>query len=356
MDKLYKTAHYTSIGLYQNFGIIGVGSKQILIDDRRLWENVSLILHEWLLANTKENMERIMACKDSFHHEKIKEAFDIVYNNNLIMQHNVFDSSDRYSRNFLYFAHEGANPFFVQENLKNSAVTIIGCGGIGNHIAAILATAGVGQIHLVDNDVIEISNLTRQILFSENDINQSKIEILCKELHKRNSEIKITTQNLNIKSENDILKLHRSDLYILSAETPNNLIHYVNSACIKKQQAYINVGYINDISTFGPFYIPKITACFNCAQYTPDNTNQDPFHQIIHDIENNFRPATYAPINGVAAMYASADIIRYLGKFGEILSKNKRIGIHFNTLKVEEQIFSINKDCLCQQSLPYQKH
>ncbi|STZ08511.1 Sulfur carrier protein ThiS adenylyltransferase [Moraxella caprae] len=346
---LYQTAHYASVGTYQDFGIIGVGSKQMLIKDRELWENVAIILHEWLSPNTKDDIEKIVSSKNYFHHQKNQEAFDIIYDNHLIMVYDVFKLNDRYSRNFLYFNHEGADPILVQEKLKNSSVTIIGCGGIGNHISSVLATAGVGHIHLVDSDIIETSNLTRQVLFSEKDIQQLKTEVLYRELTKRNSEIKITTQNINIQSEYDVFKLEPSDLYILSADSPNDIINWVNTACIQKQQAYINVGYINDISIFGPFYIPKHTACFNCTQYTPNNTKRDPFYQIIKDIENNFRPATYAPVNGVASMLAVGDILRYLGGFGEILSKNKRIGMHFNSLKIEEQIFHINKDCLCQK-------
>ncbi|MCL1623168.1 ThiF family adenylyltransferase [Moraxella sp. Tifton1] len=346
---LYQTAHYASIGTYQDFGIIGIGSKQILIKDRLLWENIALILHEWLSPSTKEDMEKLIVSKIGFHIQKTKEAFEIIYKNHLIMIHGAFNPDERYSRNFLYFSHEGANPILVQEKLKKSSVTVIGCGGIGNHIASVLAVAGMGHIHLVDSDIIEISNLTRQVLFSESDIGQAKIDILSRELIKRNSEIKITTQHLNIKSENDILELDSSDLYILSADTPNNLINWVNLACVKKKQAYINAGYINDISTFGPFYIPKITSCFNCTQYMPDNTERDPFHQIITDIERNFRPATYAPVSNIAAMYAVGDILRYLGGFGEILSKNKRIGIHFDSLRTEEQVFYPRKDCLCQK-------
>ncbi|NIG98741.1 MAG: hypothetical protein G5701_07605 [Serratia symbiotica] len=52
---------------------------------------------------------------------------------------------------------------------KKSRVTILGCGGIGNHIGAALATNDIGTINLVDGDHIELSNLTRQILFDEND-------------------------------------------------------------------------------------------------------------------------------------------------------------------------------------------
>lgn len=63
------------------------------------------------------------------------------------------------------------------EVLKNSHVTVIGVGGLGCPVILYLASMGVGHIHLVDNDVVEESNLSRQILFGEGDIGRLKTEV-----------------------------------------------------------------------------------------------------------------------------------------------------------------------------------
>jgi len=73
-----------------------------------------------------------------------------------------------------------------QETLKNSAVFIVGAGGIGNIAAKYLASSGVGKIIICDNDTIEESNLNRQILFNEESIGKYKSDTLCNTLNKIN--------------------------------------------------------------------------------------------------------------------------------------------------------------------------
>jgi adenylyltransferase/sulfurtransferase len=78
---------------------------------------------------------------------------------------------ERYSRHILLdeIGEEG------QLALKAARVLIVGVGGLGSPVATYLAAAGVGTIGLVDDDVVELSNLHRQILFSQDDLGQAKV-------------------------------------------------------------------------------------------------------------------------------------------------------------------------------------
>lgn len=125
-----------------------------------------------------------------------------------------FNLNNRYSRNHLFYNLYGADHLLVQKKLLSKHVTIIGCGGIGSHISYLLTTAGIGKITLVDNDIIEVSNLNRQFLFTEQDIGKKKTKILSRELKKRNSLIEINTIEININSEKDIKK-YLSQIYML---------------------------------------------------------------------------------------------------------------------------------------------
>jgi len=251
--------------------------------------------------------------------------------------------------NFLYYGYNGGNALEIQKRLAVSKVTVIGCGGIGTHMAYYLATSGIGTITLIDNDDIELSNLTRQVLFKESDIGERKTKILKRELLKRNHEVFVNTIEIQLNSMESISALPSSDLYIVSADTPDKLIDWVNEACALKQQAYINVGYINDISTVGPFYIPQETACIKCTSIMPDMDCDKKEKEDIIAINKDFRPATFPGVNGVAAAYAFTDIIKYLGDFGEVLTKNKRIGIHSASPKIEIQNLYKNKECpICE--------
>ena len=82
------------------------------------------------------------------------------------------DELMRYSRQILLPSWD----IPAQERLKASTVVILGAGGLGCPVSETLARAGIGAIHLIDDDVIEPSNLQRQTLFNIEDVGQGKAE------------------------------------------------------------------------------------------------------------------------------------------------------------------------------------
>ena len=78
-----------------------------------------------------------------------------------------------------------------QEKIKNSKVLIVGAGGLGCPVAMQLCCAGVGTIGLMDFDVVDISNLQRQLLYTEKDVGKSKVHMAKERLKIMNSELNI---------------------------------------------------------------------------------------------------------------------------------------------------------------------
>ncbi|MGB1204484.1 MAG: molybdopterin-synthase adenylyltransferase MoeB [Chitinophagales bacterium] len=110
----------------------------------------------------------------------------------------------RYSRHIIIpeFNIEG------QRKLKAAKVLVVGSGGLGSPVLLYLAAAGVGHIGIVDFDVVDNSNLQRQVLFTVEDVGKSKAETAKKRLLALNPYIEITVHNTKLTSENalDILK------------------------------------------------------------------------------------------------------------------------------------------------------
>lgn len=73
----------------------------------------------------------------------------------------------------------------AQQQLLDSTVLIVGAGGLGNTVAQYLFGSGVGRLLMVDNDVVEYSNLPRQVLFNAADVGLSKAQVLCQRLTQR---------------------------------------------------------------------------------------------------------------------------------------------------------------------------
>ena len=95
-----------------------------------------------------------------------------------------------------------------QLRLKQSSALIIGAGGLGNPLSTYLAAAGVGRIGVVDFDVVDLTNLQRQILFGTADVGRRKLEVLKERLTSLNPGVDVQTYETRLTSENalDILK------------------------------------------------------------------------------------------------------------------------------------------------------
>ena len=111
---------------------------------------------------------------------------------------------DRYSRQIMLpeIGVEG------QMQLHNAGVLIVGVGGLGSPVALYLAAAGVGRIGIVDNDMVSLSNLQRQILYNESEVGLSKTSCTTLRINKINHKTIVEQYNtrLNIENACDIIK------------------------------------------------------------------------------------------------------------------------------------------------------
>nr|DAO50517.1 MAG TPA: ThiF family [Caudoviricetes sp.] len=186
------------------------------------------------IKNTEENIELIRqldadySLRENFllNREKLEE-----FRNLGLLTENNYDNS-KFSRNINFYEWiditQNTDPRVHQEKLKGSTVLIVGLGGIGGTVAEILARLGVGKFILVDFDIVEESNLTRQSVFSNSDVGEYKNKIV-KEYLEKISESEIVSVNCKINSKNeleDIFKKYDFDIAICCADTPFVEIDY----------------------------------------------------------------------------------------------------------------------------------
>ncbi len=118
-----------------------------------------------------------------------------------------------------------------QEKISNSKVLVLGAGGLGSPVALYLAAAGVGTIGIVDNDVVDLSNLQRQILHHTSDIGRSKIESAEDKLTAINPDLKINTYKTFVNSTNIMEIISDYDVVIDGTDNfPTRFL--VNDACV----------------------------------------------------------------------------------------------------------------------------
>jgi adenylyltransferase/sulfurtransferase len=118
-----------------------------------------------------------------------------------------------------------------QDKISNAKVLIIGAGGLGCPALQYLAAAGVGTIGIIDFDIVEMSNLQRQILYTVDDIGKSKAITAAKKLNLLNPEIKIDVYNFQITNKNALEILENYDIIIDGSD--NFATRYlINDACM----------------------------------------------------------------------------------------------------------------------------
>ncbi len=104
---------------------------------------------------------------------------------------------DRYARHIVLRDIGGVG----QKQILDAHILVIGAGGIGCPAIQYLAAAGIGALTIIDDDVVSLSNLQRQILFSENDVGKAKVEVAKVAARRINPDVKITTLNQRLTAQ-----------------------------------------------------------------------------------------------------------------------------------------------------------
>lgn len=178
---------------------------------------------------------------------------------------------ERFDRQLRYFSDVGTGGITASEcqrKLRESKIAVLGVGGLGGWAAWALACCGVGEMWLIDGDRVEISNLNRQILYTEADIGELKVERAAERLRAFNSGTKITATVQRLESEADIAEfIAGSDVVIDAADWPAHEIErWCNSACFAAGIPYITMSHFPPIARVGPLYVPGKTGCFICQE------------------------------------------------------------------------------------------
>ncbi len=175
----------------------------------------------------------------------------------------------RFDRQLRYFSDIGGGdlvPSECQRRLREAKVAVLGVGGLGGWTAWTLATIGVGEMWLIDGDRVEISNLNRQILYTEADLGLLKVECAAARLRAFNPQARITATARRLGSTVEIADfIDGADLVIDAIDWPAFDVEvWVNEACFEAAIPYITMSHFPPIARVGPLYVPGVTGCYAC--------------------------------------------------------------------------------------------
>ncbi|MBC6997903.1 HesA/MoeB/ThiF family protein [Cytophaga sp. FL35] len=167
----------------------------------------------------------------------------------------------------------------AQQKLQQAKVLVIGAGGLGIPVLTYLNSMGVGTLGIVDNDLVSITNLHRQVAFAEKDVNQAKVTVLARKLSEQNSDTKIIEYPIFLNRENALDLIQEYDLVVDASDNfPTRYL--VNDACVMLNKPFIYGalhGFEGQVSVFnhngGPTYrclfptMPKSDEVPNCNDH-----------------------------------------------------------------------------------------
>ncbi len=193
--------------------------------------------------------------------------------------------------------------------LAKAKVLVVGAGGLGVPVLQYLSAMGVGKIGIIDGDIVSLTNLQRQVLYSEKDIGKPKVEVAKKKLQELNNTIEIITYNTYISTGNIIEIIGNFDVIVDGSDNfPTRYL--INDACVILNKTFIYGalhGFEGQVSVFnyqgGPTYrclFPKM-----------------PNPQEIRDCNEN---GVLGIIPGIIGSLQALETVKVITGLGEILS------------------------------------
>lgn len=196
-----------------------------------------------------------------------------------------------------------------QKKLLNARVLIIGAGGLGAPAALYLAAAGVGTIGIADADVVDLSNLQRQVIHTTEDIGKKKVDSAAETMRRINPDITVNTYYEYVSSAN-ILKLIEDYDFILDGTDNFPAKFLINDACVMAKKPFSHAGIIRfkgQLTTV----IPGVSPCYRCIFRNPPPKDAVPTCK---------QAGVIGAMGGVIGSLQAMEAIKYITGAGELLT------------------------------------
>ena len=202
---------------------------------------------------------------------------------------------DRYAKQRIFLGPQ------ADGRLRSRRVAVVGLGATGSVIASWLARAGVGHLTLIDRDLVETSNLQRQILFEEEDLYQAKAETAAHRLRSANSQIDIRSEVADLTSGNARQLLAGFDL-IMDGTDNFEARFIINDYSILTETPWIYAGAIGGEGMVWPLDPPR-TPCLRCLMEEPPAGG---------DVDTCDSTGVLGPAVGIVGSWAALEALKFL--------------------------------------------
>ena len=223
-----------------------------------------------------------------------------------------------------------------QKKIFNSKILIIGAGGLGCPLILYLAYSGVGNLGIVDDDKVELSNLSRQVLFTTKDVGKFKVMVSKKFVKKINKKIKVKTFTKKI-SEKNIDNIAKKYDFICDGTDNFKSRLLINDYCIKNKKVLISSAISKYDGQVFNFDFRKKSPCLRC--FMP----KAPIEAQSCDSEG-----IMSTLAGIAGSLQANEVIKSILKIGKPLFGEIMV---FNALDLNFRKVKLKRDSNCKNHM-----
>ncbi len=216
-----------------------------------------------------------------------------------------------------------------QQRLLNASILVIGSGGLGSPVLMYLAAAGIGKLHLCDDDTVEISNLQRQILFDGSTLGQPKAGAAALRLREINPDCEVIAEVSRL--EGDALNTAIAEVDLVIDCSDNFSTRFaVNQSCVENRKTLVSGAVIRmegQVAVFSGY--KKDKPCYHCL-YQPEAYND----------ETCTSSGVLGPAAGVIGSLQATEAIKLITGIGDSLEGRlllfDAMAMRFNELKLKK--------------------
>ncbi|MFV5692791.1 molybdopterin-synthase adenylyltransferase MoeB [Flavobacterium sp. LT1R49] len=214
-----------------------------------------------------------------------------------------------------------------QQKLQQAKVLIIGAGGLGAAVLPYLAAAGIGEIGIIDDDRIEVSNLQRQVIYKSSSVGKSKVLEAAAMALELNPSIKINAITEKLDSKNAISLFELYDIMVDATDNLNTK-YLINDACCVTNKPFV----------YGSIY--KFEGQVSIFNYENGPTYRCLFPEEANDVRNCNDAGVMGISVGIIGMFQANEVLKMVLGIGELLSGKLLV---YNMLNNEQQKYDFSK-------------
>lgn len=224
-----------------------------------------------------------------------------------------------------------------QSKLRDAKVLIVGAGGLGSPVALYLAAAGVGNICIIDGDVVDLSNLQRQIIHSTSDVGRAKVESASQSITALNPGVKVEAISGLLTADNAASLMADYDIIVDATDSLATKL-LINDTCVALGKPFVHGGmyrYMGQAMT----YVPG-SPCYRCLF-----AGEEPVQP-----GNEAVAGPFGAVAGILGCIQAAEVIKYITGIGRLLTGRL---LRFDALTMEFDTFTLPADnrCRCRRPL-----